>query len=121
MINAEPDISNSVGSDIKEEEIVRTIKSKPMPADRRGHFARLIDQGLRGLSATDILRTAFVVQLDRVEEMRKLEREQGVLVPRGYREVKALVSIAVSIAKIDVKVAPFRRKKLRELDEADKG
>jgi hypothetical protein len=106
---------------VKEEEIIQTIRATPMPAHRPDHFTSLIDQRLRDLSATDILRGAFVLQLERVEEMRQLERTQETLVPRGYKEIEVLVSIAVSIGKIDLGVETLRQKNLRDSTRPPRG
>jgi len=83
----------------------------PMPPHRLDRFHRMVDKALRDVAAMDILKMAFVIQEERVNELRTMEsRTQGMLVPNGVKEIELLKNIAEAIAKIDLG-AELRRAK----------
>lgn len=80
-----------------------------MPPHRLDRFESMIDKKLRDLSTTDKLRGWFVIQEERIHEMRQLEaRTPGMLLPNGYKEIELGVRIAVAIARIDMATEMLR-------------
>jgi hypothetical protein len=96
---------------LQAERIAEAIQMTPMPPHRLDRFESMIDKKLRDLSTTDMLRGWFVIQEERIHEMRQLEaRTPGMLLPNGYKEIELGVRIAVAIARIDMAAEMFRAK-----------
>ncbi len=96
---------------VKAERIAQAIQLTPMPPHRLDRFEILIDKKLRDLATTDMLRGLFVIQEERIHEMRQLEaRTPGMLLPNGYKEIERSVRIAVAIARTDMAAEMFRAK-----------
>jgi hypothetical protein len=90
---------------VQAERIAQAIQLTPMPPHRLDRFEMLIDKKLRDLATTDMLRGLFVIQEERIHEMRQLEaRTPGTLLPNGYKEIERGVRIAVAIAVGDENV-----------------
>jgi hypothetical protein len=74
----------------------------PMPPHRLDRFEAMIDKRLRDVQVMDMLRAAFLIQQERVFELRSLEaRTQGMLVSNGFKEIELLKNIAETMAKIE--------------------
>jgi hypothetical protein len=101
----------SLPESVQAERIAQAIQLTPMPPHRLDRFEILIDKKLRDLATTDMLRGLFVIQEERIHEMRQLEaRTPGMLLPNGYKEIERGVRIAVAIARTDMAAEMFRAK-----------
>ena len=61
-----------------------------------------VDATLEALDAERILKFAFLQQTWRLEDVMALEKEQGILLPNGYREVDMIRKIAAAILDLEL-------------------
>jgi len=63
---------------------------------------RQIEKATEELNAEMMLKYLFVIQRDRVEKTRELEKKTGLLLPKGYKELRVLTKIAAEVRKCEI-------------------
>jgi hypothetical protein len=76
-----------------------------IPASRRATAIRRQD-----LTAEKILKHAFLVQQQRVDELRATEKKLGIIMPSGHREITALIRIGEALSKCELGANMMRGK-----------
>ncbi len=88
---------------VQAQRIAKAIQMTPMPPHRMDFITSLIDEKLRSLVAADGLRALFLIQMERVQELRTLERRTGsLLLPNGFKEIESARNILNDLAKIEL-------------------
>jgi hypothetical protein len=98
-VKVEPLAYQAVMKDLEQQQ--KAIVDDPVPRSARSTWSA-VKKAQRDLEAETILKSCFVIQLERVERLLEMERKLNLLLPGGYKEVRVLTKIAVAIAEYEI-------------------
>jgi hypothetical protein len=96
-VAVQQEIISKFGKEREDQLALEALQRKPIE-----EIKRVVSRAMSELDAMMILKFAFLIQKERVDEMRELEKKIKMPMKGGYKEIEVMKSIGAEIAKIEM-------------------